>query len=697
MNSYNENLQNTVAATLQSQNLELQSLQSQYTAAMYTLYYAEGATIPAEEKLNTATIYMDNKKKIKEQAVKNMSISSNQLNSSTQANTYNGQGVTNMATCASNVQIAANGITRLAADVGSIFSIVNAADFGTDIYTLTDQVKNLVNVTAYNAELASKTAMEASAYTAQVSASTVLSDAKATNGLMSNILQVASNDYNNAAQTVAADNATLATVNTTEKLAEGAFESATIDLSTGQSAYYSVNLGLNLNLTAIPLAADSFLVTFDRIKAPFPPPNVTPVTPPPPGVNPALPNGEEWYPVSEYYVFVAKQSKQLTFSISEAENLRTNNPHAYVKIAEPILSPASEGVIKETGTITRIINYNAVEAKDRLYVLSDTDGDVIAPGDNYVVFVMAVYLDKYKRLINNFDDYLSAPSLYFCMTTQLNAATNINVLDLSALTAELAPKPGVEADDATTMGLAKLKDADKGITKVIEDALKTLEDADYLVTFETDATGGVKINCNCIYLPYNIKVPEKLLTQPGLEVFTTTQVKIDQIQIQNQQQILQEYVGELQNLLVKGKSTKPKGDVSTDKAADTASAKVQANIDLVNKKIKKLASNTQPKFFFNVNLAEIVPAGSYTPATQIVLPTVDGKGTIPTNWWYAPINAATTDNFGNLLSTSDTQYATAILTLTNSDDPAVIAAYTNSISDFDTVTLFPTEPIKPKK
>src|SRR3569833_904998 len=198
MNSYDENLQNTVAATLQSQNLDLKGLRSQYKASMYTLYYAEGATITAEEKLDSADTELRHKAKVKEQAVLNMSISANQLNSSTQANQYDGQSVTYMATCASNVQKAATAITRLAADVGGIFSIVNAADFGSDIYTLTDQVKGFINTTAYNAELTSQTAMEASAATSEVSASTVLNDAKATNALMNNILQIASADFSTA-------------------------------------------------------------------------------------------------------------------------------------------------------------------------------------------------------------------------------------------------------------------------------------------------------------------------------------------------------------------------------------------------------------------------------------------------------------------------------------------------------------------
>jgi len=676
MNSYNENLQNTVSATLQNQNLNLKGLKSQYKASMYSLYYAEDATITAEEKLNAADTDLGDKAKVKEQAVRNMSISANQLNSSTQANQYNGQSVTNMATCASNVQIASTAITRLAADVGSIFSIVNAADYGSDIYTLTDQVKGLVNTTAYNAELTSQTAMEASAATSEVSASTVLNDAKATNALMTNVLQIASADYNTASQTVAADNSTLATVNTNEKLAEGAFEDADIDFFAGMAAYESVNLGLNLGLTALPLTSESFLVFFDRIKAPFPPPlppAITPINPP------VVVQGEEWYPVSHYYIFVVKESKQLTFSISEAENLRINGKDRYVKIGYEVNEPTSEIVLQHSGMIGKVIEYKNVQSSGREpHALQDTDGQPIVPGNNYVVFVMAVYLDPYKRLINNFNDFLSAPSLSFCMTTLLDPAKNVFQIPTEFL------KDDSKADKKVKEELKKLKDAKVPVDTIAADAIA--EDAKHVLFFEAKppADAKAKMGCECMYLPVTIKVPEPFMTRSAFDLFIRQQIKSDKIKLQNILKLIEASISDLKE------RKKAKQTGADEAAADvhTEPKETSDYITLLEAKLKELRvndTNTQTKFFFNKDLAEIVPSGSSTSATQILIK-ADGKDE-SLEWWYALIGPATTDNFGNLLS-SAISYAPAVLTLSTSDDEAVVNAYTSNISDYETVDTF---------
>ena len=670
MNSYDENLQNTVAATLQSQNLDLKGLRSQYKASMYTLYYAEGATITAEEKLDSADTELRHKAKVKEQAVKNMSISANQLNSSTQANQYDGQSVTNMATCASNVQIAATAITRLAADVGGIFSIVNAADFGSDIYTLTDQVKGFINTTAYNAELTSQTAMEASAATSEVSASTVLNDAKATNALMNNILQIASADFSTASQTVAADNSTLATVSSSEKLAEGAFVSADIDFLTGTSAYVSVNSGLNLGLTALALSSESFFVFFDRIKAAFPPPvppNVTPITP-----APILP-GEEWYPVSDYYIFVVKESKQLTFTISEAENLKINGKNQFVKISYQAIPPASEIVLKHSDMIGEVIECKTVDPSGKEKdTLLDSDGDPINPGNNYVVFVMAVYMDQYKRLINNFDDFLSAPTLPFCMTTLLSSAENVFTIPVDHLAGDES-----KADTTTRAALVKLKDAKIPTAAIATDA----EDAKHVLFFEvTQPTEAkVKMGCKCMFLPVNIKVPEALITRSAFNSFTNDQVKSDKIKLQNIRKIISECITELEER-AKEKPAKKTSSDDIDQTTNVKPDNISPFINLLQTKLAELTvnnTNTQTTFFFNKQLAEIVPASSSTAAKPI----------LTTNWWYAYIGPATTDNFGNLLS-GDISYAPAVLSLSTSDDEAIVNACTDNISDYETVQTF---------
>lgn len=657
MNSYNENLQNTVSATLQSQNLDLKGLKSQYKSAMYTLYYAEGATITAEEKLETATSDMNTKKKVKQQAVKNSSISANQLNSATQTSQYTGQSVSNVATCASNVQIAATAITRLAGDIGNIYNIVNAANSEPDIYSLTQNVNNLINITAYNAELTSDTAMEASAAISEVSASTVLNDSKATNALMTNILQIAAADLNTASQTVVADNTTLATVNTNEKLTEGAFESADIDYLTGLSAYQSVNSGLNLGLTAIPLSSDSFFVFFDLIKGPFSQPqSITPVI--------TVPD-EQWYPVKDYYIFVVKESKKLTFSISEAENLKINGAGQYVKLSPQTSDPASE-ITLPLGAIGEVISVAAGDTDS----LQDSDGHQVVAGNNYVVFVMAVYTEPYKRLINNFNDFLSAPSLPFCMTTLLSAADNTAIIPVSEIDTEAKTHPL----------LTKMIEKAFNLSKYISD----LEASKYLMLFEADspANADVTMACECMFLPVKVSVPESLITRSSFDAFIDDQLKTDKIQLQSVLLIIDETIKILDARLKQkpAKENQPdeaKSDVKSEKTG------IQQSITLLKAKKDELTGIKKHKtaFFFNRALAEIVPAGSYTTATQLIFEEE------PTNYWFAFIGPATTDNFGNLL-TGTVKYAPAILSLISSDDEKIVSQYTSNISDYENATPF---------
>jgi len=165
MNSYKENLNALVLTSLQSQGLNEKAIHAKLNAAMFILYYAEGATILAEKKLEASQAELAIKAKIKAEAVNNVNLSNKLLASATQTNTYFKQSINNTAVCAANVQVAANAIVRLAGDIGSIFSILNAADQNSDIFRDTERVRTLIDHTAYTAELASKLAMEASVYT----------------------------------------------------------------------------------------------------------------------------------------------------------------------------------------------------------------------------------------------------------------------------------------------------------------------------------------------------------------------------------------------------------------------------------------------------------------------------------------------------------------------------------------------------
>ena len=375
MNSYSENLHSSVLASLESQEMNQQKLESQLNSSMFTLYYAEGAEIIADNKLELATKKYDLEQAVKEQAVKTKNISTNLLMSATQQNTNTLQSVSNGAVSAANIQIAANAIVRLASDMGSIFSIINAADYGTQIYQQSIEAYNLMNRTAYLAEVASQHAMEASAAIAEVASSTVQDKAKATDTSINSLLQVSNTNFTNTAAVLAADNDAKAAASVNTKAAQGIIESNKVELEAAKVAYLLNNKSLNYNLRVdVPkVFNNTYEVSFNYFKAPFDTDEKGTNTPPL-----GLDN-----PVKSYNLFLVKDSKKSVFSASAAEELIGNAlQHIQIIPLADLIPPAGSPVKANLLTSQTILsNYKtrfqaidnlrtsrqkAVEAKDNL-------------------------------------------------------------------------------------------------------------------------------------------------------------------------------------------------------------------------------------------------------------------------------------------------------------------------------------------
>ncbi|MGB8192691.1 MAG: hypothetical protein WCF67_12265, partial [Chitinophagaceae bacterium] len=454
MNTYNENLNASIVSSLQSQELEQKKVYSQLNASMFSLYYAEGAALDAADKFGAAWNDLANKTVIKEQAMNSSNISNNQLSSTNTANDNLKQSVTNTSVCAANVQIATTAVIRLASDMGGIFSIVNAADFESDIYKQAKDARELMDDTAYSAELASQLAMEVSIHTSGVSGNTVLDRSKSTNGLMNNMLKIASADFDNSVQAVSGANTARSTISAEEKLAEGAFEDVSVNYRATKAAYDSAKKELNQGLTvpAAQITNTSFEVKFNLIKEVF-----------------DRDETKKDSPVQDYYLFIAKESKKLIFSVSQASALQDVQDQR-IKIS---LLDHEKSWVKRTIDINKAGEDNAPTA------LKDTDGALIKPGNSYVVFVFATYKDAYKRRVNDFDDFLSAPSEPFVLVSQLKAASNIEVL-----------KP----ED--------------------EDSVK--QHASHKVTFSVDQVPDAAVQYRCIFLRVNDTI-KGLLTKSSLK------------------------------------------------------------------------------------------------------------------------------------------------------------------------------------
>lgn len=654
MNTYNENLQSTVISSLQAQGMDQKTVQSKMNASMFTLYYAEGATVTGREKLATALLEMTGTALTKAVAVDNANLSNNLLSSATQGNQYAAQSISNTAVAAANVEVAKNAVVKLSSDIGSIFSIVSSADFGTEIYTQAKEARHVMDNTAYAAELASQHSMEASIKASAVSAATVVDRAKGTNGQMKNLLKVLSTDFDNSAQVVGADNATLATKSAAEKIAEGDFEDISVDYRASTTAYKSLNRGLNLNLRvpAKDISATGFTVKFRAIRSPF-------------ENDKTLPN----YPVDKYYLMVVKQSKQTTFSLSQAEYVLLNQQQRLVPVilaqpaagdnqAPPSTTAAPNDTPKKASgahTISMAVNINAVDdGNGNTYVLQDSDGDDITTGTNYVVFLMAVYMDEYKRRINVFDDFLSAPSQYFVLTNVLKPAAGLSVSPPAA------------------------------------DNTRTL-------TFTTNDDPAYKVEYRCMFLlasdPLNPLATAGLLTQKSVGAIKKDIEKIEEIAEQYDPQIeeLQAKILQLHQDVVTGAA----GATNTD--AQNMQTELATLIKDRETAIQNLASETAPTssigFIFNQDIAENIPAANYIvakPATDQPAegnaPPASPPSAVAPLQWQAVIGPDTTDNFGNPLQ-STYQYIPVVLTM-SAEEEDNLPRFTNNMTDFESTTPF---------
>jgi len=688
MNSYNENLHSAIVNSLQSLDIEEQDLNSQVNAAMFTLYHAEGATIAAEQNLAIATDTYQSKTDTQNQAVKDNNVLVNLLGTATQANQFVKQSTTNIAVSASNVQIATNAIVRLAGDMGSIYSILNAADFDSSIYMLAREASKLINETAYDAEVTSQMAMEASTLTAEVSASTVLDMAKATNGLMSSVLKITTADFNTATQNIVTDSTAVAAVRSTEKLDEGALEMISISYNTTKSAYALTNKELNLNLnvetnTDNPL---SFTVNFDLIESPFPSGKTD--------ENPM-------YPVEKYYIMVVKDAKKQTFSISNAENVLLLGNSEVIKVRPVSTSPVSQKVD---------VYYN-IKDGDKPPV-TDSENKPIELGEDYVVFVMAIFTDDYKRKTNCYDDYLSAPSQVFTLTTELHSVAgktiNVVVYDDKKLT-----------DNERRLALAAKNDQLKNSIGMADD--NTTIDFTHVMTFETEENPDLDIEYRCMFLPFSANASDRLLTIESLDFLVKSELPLmEEITIALDPEIaaLQEdnYTNELKIGLLETELSKLNEQVTANTKKDatvseedaekqkslfanqktiTAQLKeLQKSHDANVKQFHKLTAQkdkmthsiaeetvARPGFLFNVAIAEQVYADSYIVARKNTDKTTDVAVQ-----WIAFIGPDATDNFGNRLIQGD-QYLPVALSYStaaaeNADD------FVNALSEMDKTEYF---------
>lgn len=659
MNTYNENLHSNVVASLQDLELDLKGKKSALDASAFTLYYAEGARLTAVEKLDKDQGKYSAQEKIKKQAVINNNISVNLLDSANQQKQFTAQAVTNSAVCASNIQIASNAIVKLASDIAGVYSILSAADYHTEIYRLGKEAYDLINMTAYDVEKVSQEAMDASTLMAEVTSSTVADEAKATNASMTTILNVANSGFDALAAAVTADHKSISAASTAEKKAEGVLEFRNAEYFSARNAYKINNRELNLNLRipAKQMTNESFVVKFNYYHSPFTVhQTIKDLIPSKSGDKANAEN--KISPVKNYYIMLVKDSSKSTFSIARAESMSLNPNQC-------IVLPGTHNKKDESE------KRNGIEKTIYISDLRDSDGDKMELGTQYTIFVLVTFTEDYKKRINNFDDYLSAPSEAFALTNKLGMAHNLRVPHVSA---------------AHYQKLEFLVEENKDI---LSNKIKTF-------TKDTDLK-NIDVEYRCMFLPDNTDFIEGQLSEPGLRTIESEVERLERIADKYDPQIAK-YDALVTSLEAVILSLDTQIQIAIDKGDEAAERRLKAKRTETNKEltaaIKQRRDNKKardkemstiepaqiikPGFFFNLNLAEQVSAGNYFPAKMQVISSEDGivklKGTVE-------IKEDVTDNFGNLLMNKKA-YIPVVLSYSKALEENA-DQYTNALSRYE--------------
>jgi len=394
MNTYSENLQQTVSNTLMALTDEQEQIVSEQITAQHNLYYTQGAEITANDKLAATEAKADYYQKVNDQGVINHNKAMNILTSATEANTNVVNTVSNMSTAAANVQIASNAIALLASDIGAALNIATASLFGTDSYRKIKDANSFINEVANDAKNASLTSMEASSYASEIISGSILTQATTVKAKIDNLLKATQAEFNNLSALAITENQKVCDARTTERQAEGALKDANQAALAINQAYTNANNQLNYGLSVSVQSSTKISVNFTALKNPLPTFIADPASAI--AIPPAAPS---------YYLALVPEDKQALLSPGQAEQLyaqSTKGNGQFIPVAVP------------TGSNPTVIDLTANKV--------DVYCNSLNPGNSYVAFLYIEISGDYKRFIGNFSDILSVASQSFTLASPLPLA-----------------------------------------------------------------------------------------------------------------------------------------------------------------------------------------------------------------------------------------------------------------------------------
>lgn len=401
MNTYNENLQQTVVNTLSALALNQSNLDSLKTVAEYTLYYAQGTEISARDKLEGTEADVTTWQNVNNQSLINANQVFNLLTSATEANTDVAVSITNTATAAANVQIASNAISLLASDIGAAFNIATAALYQTDVYEKIQSANSLINEVANEAKRISKSAMNASGSTSEITISEVLAQTTGVKSKIDNLFTSTQAELDKFSKLAITENTHITKASKAERQAEGELSDARREVIAINSAYDNSNNQLNQYLSISVVSGFEITASFAALPLPtFYSAQAGSVI-----IPPATP---------VYYLTLVPAQNQTMFSIDQVEQLFSQRPAGdnsqFFKVTPDVGVDAAGIVTRSPSTVP--LSYDAF-------------GNAILVGASYVAFLYIELSKEYKQYISNYSELLSAPSQPFTPATTLPLAQNL--------------------------------------------------------------------------------------------------------------------------------------------------------------------------------------------------------------------------------------------------------------------------------
>ncbi len=522
-NTFNENTQLTVTETLESFIAEEQKRQSNLSCAKQALFYAEKAVADADFKLRGTLNQLKSKKRLNAAALEVRNQGAN-LQSSVGNNEQNAKKlVNNIATAAADVQSAALAITRVSADIGAAYNLVSASDFDTDIYHLTKHTNDFVRKTALKAEQASLRVSEASADAAEIIAKQVGDEMGTVKKGIDNFYDDINKQVRDLTELEKAEYQAWQGQSNRERSCLGRLADANKENTASIKAFLEANDQLNYSLTPHVVDSQQIQVSFTPLQVPF----LHQLEADAKDEDGAGKQGDLRAGI-RYFVTLVPNEKKLLFRYHEAElNFQERKSSCYVEVKpadkpEPGPGQVPDGILPGPFSSPENAN-NFVDATPLaqlnsidLTKVTDSSGEAIVPGKEYVLFLYIELPQSFKKFVNNYNDLLSAPSQRFAPADKL------------ALPGQLTLRQQETRYDITRQAEAKTSDENAG-----GPAIHAISKGQVGKHEAITALGDVSLECTIVHdLPDGVEYRALLLPadRPAIASQTALAEKLDKTQ-----------------------------------------------------------------------------------------------------------------------------------------------------------------------